>query len=67
MQTTLTTEHPTLVFQPIKMNWQSAASILILALEDGSQQGRQAARIEIMRMAKLADLYCSNLKDQTHG
>lgn len=35
--------------------WSAIAGVLILALENGNEKGRQAAREELKRMAKIAD------------
>jgi hypothetical protein len=39
----------------IEMKWKQTASIVIAALENGTDEGRKMARAEIMRMADVAD------------
>ena len=39
----------------ITPTWQHAMPILIMALENGTEQGKRAAREELMRLAKLVD------------
>ena len=41
----------------ITPTWEEIAPALIAVLEDGSDHGRDQARREIIRMAKIADLY----------
>lgn len=45
--------------------WAGIVGIYINALENGSKDGKQAAREEIKRMAQLADLYVSEHKIKT--
>lgn len=40
---------------PLEMNWKAAAGIVRAALENGTGEGRRAARVELDRMAGLAD------------
>lgn len=39
----------------LEMNWKAAAGIIGAALENGTGEGRRAARVELARMAELAD------------
>lgn len=43
----------------IEMNWKAAAGIIAAALENGTGEGRRAARAELARMAELADKYAA--------
>jgi putative hemolysin len=38
-----------------EMTWQTAVEILIAALEDGTGEGKKAARKEVRRMAEILD------------
>lgn len=38
-------------------NWEAAANILMVVLENGTYEGKKLAREELLRMAKLADKY----------
>ena len=44
-------------------SWEGAVSYLILILESGTSEGKQIAKEELRRMAKLADLYAESVKD----
>jgi len=39
----------------IEMKWKQAARIAIMALENGTEEGKRLAREEIMQMADVAD------------
>lgn len=39
----------------LEMNWSGAAGIIAAALENGTGEGKRAARLELSRMAELAD------------
>ena len=39
----------------LEMNWSAAAGIIAAALENGTGEGKRAARAELARMAELAD------------
>ncbi len=39
----------------LKMTWTAAMPILIAALQDGTDQGKEAARVELMRLARALD------------
>lgn len=39
----------------VEMKWKMAARVSLLALENGTEEGKRLAREEIMRMADVAD------------
>lgn len=39
----------------ITPTWKAAARILLMTLEDGTEEGKQMARTEVLRMAGLLD------------
>lgn len=43
----------------IEMSWKGAAGIIGAALENGTGEGRRAARVELARMADLADRFAA--------
>lgn len=43
--------------------WEETGVMLIRILEDGNETGRKNARVELMRMARLADAYVALSKD----
>jgi len=47
----------------MEMTWTTAAQIIAAALENGTSEGRQAARAELFRMARILD----ELNAQKHG
>ena len=49
----------------ITPTWAAIIRIYIEALEHGDQKGREAARIEIQRLATIADTYVAMTKDAT--
>lgn len=42
--------------------WEQATKMLLMLFESGNQEGRATAISELLRMAKLADLYVSQEK-----
>ena len=46
----------------ITPSWETAAEIYILALEHGTEAGKQAAREEILRLARNYDQLVAELK-----
>jgi len=40
----------------LSLSWQDTASAIILALENGTAEGKRLARAELRRMAEVADL-----------
>jgi len=55
--------------QPIdmRMSWQQAARIYIAVLENGTEKGKQIARAELMKIARIADAakICHELADES--
>jgi hypothetical protein len=50
------------VFVDMTPSWSGIVGLYIMALEDGSPSAKQAAREELTRMARLADLYNDHAK-----
>lgn len=43
-------------------SWVAAAKIILLVLENGTEEGKKQAREELFNMAKVADMYVESLK-----
>jgi hypothetical protein len=48
----------------LRMNWGTAAQIIAAALENGTAEGREAARAELFRMAEILDQLTSEREAQ---
>jgi len=49
----------------ITPSWSQAAEILILALENGTEDGKKIARTELRNMARVADLYVKSTESSS--
>lgn len=51
----------------ITPTWSAILPVLILALEQGNEEGKHAAREELARMAKIADAHVEQTKGKKDG
>jgi len=47
----------------ITPTWSAILPLLIIAIENGNDEGKRAARTELKRMAELADAYVEEHKE----
>lgn len=50
-------------FIDITPTWAATTIALILIIENGDEEGKAFAKEELLKMAKLADLYAASKKD----
>lgn len=48
----------------LRPTWVKTGSMIIALLEAGSTQGKQVAKTELLKMAKLADAYVELVKEK---